>query len=71
MKLLFEVGSIGITVASTEVDYLFTNVMSYGQEEDEVAIDAEKSCFVDWGKVNWIGEQGWRNENVWALIEGT
>ena len=49
LELLFEVGASW--VAGTEVDHLFTNVMSDGQKEDEVPINAEEPTFIDRAEV--------------------
>lgn len=51
LELLLEVRASWVTVAGAEVDHLFTNVMSDGQKEDKVAINAQESSFIDRAEV--------------------
>ena len=52
------------------MDDLLADIVADGEEENQVAVDAEESCFINRGEVSWWVEEVWcgRGEGWWDQI---
>ena len=52
------------------MDDLLADIVADGEEENQVTVDAEESCFINGSKVSWRVEEVWcgRGEGWWDQI---